>query len=128
RFLGYVGILAAVGLGLILYFINGKIGDVRVGPIPKGTPVNLLANLNPDADPHELRKAIDITLNTLAEIQSKHLGQAKRQQLLRERIAPAMMRVSKCPDFVMDQGHYFEWFKTMSDDDKKALIELLKTF
>ena len=38
------------------------------------------------------------------------------------------MKVSRCPDFVMDQGHYYEWFKTMTDDDKDALIELLKTF
>ena len=38
------------------------------------------------------------------------------------------MAVSRCPDFVMDQGHYFEWFKQMTDEDKDALIELLKTF
>ena len=39
-----------------------------------------------------------------------------------------LMKVSKCPDFVMDKGHYFPWFNQMTDADKEALIELLKTF
>jgi hypothetical protein len=38
------------------------------------------------------------------------------------------MKVSRCPDFVMDRGHVFPWFKSMTDADKEALIELLKTF
>ena len=38
------------------------------------------------------------------------------------------MGVSKCPDFVMDKGHYFPWLASMTDEDKDALIELLKTF
>ena len=48
--------------------------------------------------------------------------------LFTSRIAPELMAVSRCPDFVMDQGHDFEWFKQMTDEDKYALIELLKTF
>ena len=48
--------------------------------------------------------------------------------MLREQIAPALMDVSRCPDFVMDHGHYFEWFKSMTDADKDAFVELLKTF
>ena len=41
--------------------------------------------------------------------------------------------MSKCPDFVVDRGHYFgtSAFKEepgLSDDDKRALIEFLKTF
>jgi hypothetical protein len=47
---------------------------------------------------------------------------------MKKKIAPALMEVNKCPDFVMDRGHYFPWFDHMSDDDKNALIELLKTF
>ena len=38
------------------------------------------------------------------------------------------MKVNRCPDFVMDKGHYYEWFNTMTDADKDAVIELLKTF
>jgi hypothetical protein len=41
--------------------------------------------------------------------------------------------MSKCPDFVVDRGHYFGTgaFKEepgLSDEDKRALIEFLKTF
>jgi hypothetical protein len=46
---------------------------------------------------------------------------------------PDLLQVSKCPDFVVNRGHYFgtSFFKEeapLSDDDKRALIEFLKTF
>ena len=128
RLLGYVALGAALLAGAFLYLINGKLGDLRIGPIPAGTPVSLLANLNPEADPVELKKAVNIALETFSTIASKHLSDADAQRLLRERVAPALMGVSKCPDFVMDKGHYLPWFASMSDEDKNALIELLKTF
>ena len=128
RLPGYVALGAAVFAGAFLYFINGHLGDLHLGPIPKGMPVSLLANLNPEADPAELRKAFNITLETFSTIASQHLTEADAQKLLRERVAPALMGVSKCPDFVMDKGHYFPWLASMTDEDKDALIELLKTF
>jgi hypothetical protein len=30
-------------------FVDGKRGELRIGPIPQGTPVNLIMNLNPEA-------------------------------------------------------------------------------
>jgi hypothetical protein len=75
-----------------------------------------------------LAKAINVTWSTLSEIESRHLGEEETQKLMREKVAPALLAASKCPDMVMDQGHYYEWFKTMSDEDKESLIELLKTF
>ena len=44
-----------------------------------------------------------------------------------------LMAVNKCPDFVVNRGHYFgtSYFSEepgLSDDDKRALIEYLKTF
>jgi hypothetical protein len=128
RVLGYAAILIGLLIGVLLYVLDGRLGTVRIGPIPKGTPVNLLANMNPDADQKEIRKTLFLTVETLAEIESKHLSEAEGQQLLREKVAPALMSVSKCPDFVMDEGHYFKWFDSMTDEDKNALIELLKTF
>ncbi|MHA3771707.1 hypothetical protein ACXR0O_09245 [Verrucomicrobiota bacterium sgz303538] len=128
RIVGYSSVLAALLVGFLLYFLNGRLGDLKIGPIPKGTPVNLLANINPDADPAELQHAFKVTLNTLAEIESKRLSEAEAQNLMRERVAPVLMKVSRCPDFVMDKGHYYEWFNAMSDADKEALIELIKTF
>lgn len=128
RLVGYGPLLLAVFVGLLLYLFNGELGNLRIGPIPKGTPVNLLANVNPDADPADLRRAITTTVHTLAEIESKHLNDEDAAAKMREEIAPVLLKVSKCPDFVMDQGHVYEWFKDMTDEDKNALIELLKTF
>ena len=128
RAVGYLSIAGAMVVGLLVYFVNGALLDVRLGPIPKGTPVNLLANVNPDADAASLLQTFNVTRDTLTEIESTQPAAEDRLKLLRERIAPALMSVSKCPDFVMDRGHYFEWFKGMSDADKDALVELLKTF
>ena len=43
-----------------------------------------------------------------------------------------MLKVSKCPDFIVNRGRYFgsDYFKEepgLSDEDKLALIEFLKT-
>jgi hypothetical protein len=48
-------------------------------------------------------------------------------------LVPELLALSKCPDFVVNKGHYFgtDLFKEepgLSDDDKWALIEYLKTF
>jgi hypothetical protein len=128
RAAGYLAVGAGVLIGALLYTLGGQLGEVRIGPIPKGTPVNLLANANPDADPVMLKRAIGTTVQTLAEIESKHLSDAESNKRLREKVAPELMKISKCPDFVMDEGHYFKWFDSMTEEDKNALIELLKTF
>ena len=43
-----------------------------------------------------------------------------------------MLSLSKCPDFVVNRGHYFgtSFFKeepALGDEDKRALIEFVKT-
>jgi hypothetical protein len=48
-------------------------------------------------------------------------------------LARPLLELSKCPDLVVNRGHYFgtSYFQEepgLSDDDKRALIELLKTF
>ncbi|HYP68189.1 MAG TPA: hypothetical protein VEP67_08030, partial [Thiobacillaceae bacterium] len=47
-------------------------------------------------------------------------------------LANPLLEVSKCPDFVVNRGHYFgtDYFSEepgLSDMDKWALIEFLKT-
>jgi hypothetical protein len=128
RFLGYTAIVIGLVISSFLYLLSGRLGDVRLGPIPKGTPVSLLANTNPDADPADLRKTIFGTLEALADIESRHLEPKEARDVMRDKIVPPLIKVSKCPDFVMDEGHYFKWFDSMNDEDKNALIELLKTF
>ena len=46
---------------------------------------------------------------------------------------PELLALSKCPDFVVNRGHYFgtgvvPGEPALCDDDKRALIEFLKTF
>jgi hypothetical protein len=45
----------------------------------------------------------------------------------------SLLELSKCPDFVVNRGHYFgtDFFKEepgLTDEKKKALIAFLKTF
>ncbi len=100
-------------------------GYVRVGPIPVGTPIGLLANVNPDADPAKLLELVLKMNEVFAQIKLQHLDQDATNALMAKDIGPALLAVSKCPDFVEDRGHTFG--STLADDDKRALIEYLKT-
>ncbi len=129
---GYGSLVLGLLIGLVVYFNAGRLGDLRIGPIPKGTPVNLLANFNSEADLDTQVATLRTVLDGLAEIKSRHLDSDENKEelddVMRKKIAPALMEVNKCPDFVMDHGLYFPWFDSMSDGNKDALIELLKTF
>jgi hypothetical protein len=100
-------------------------GFVRIGPIPAGTPINLLANVDPDADPAKLAKLFVKINEVFAQIKLQHLDQEATNALMAKDLGPALLEVSKCPDFVEDRGHTFG--STLADDDKRALIEYLKT-
>jgi hypothetical protein len=100
-------------------------GYVRIGPIPAGTPINLLTNINPDADPAQLADLCIRIKTALAEIKLRNLDDDAARQLMRERVAPALFAASKCPDLVEDRGHLFG--TQLPDADKRALIEYLKT-
>ncbi len=128
RWLAYATLLGAVLVGSLVYFLNGGFGGIRIGPIPKGMPVNLIANTNPEAGTWPLLKFAFSARDALTEIASQKPDQQHLDELLRTRIAPELIKVSKCPDLVMDHGHDYDWFKRLSDADKDALIELLKTF
>ncbi len=109
-------------------------GDVQIGPIPKGTPVSLLANINPLSESTRLEdrakhaaKLIDVLLKLKHDLKSLPPNPNDRQQRAAfDKDVPALLSVSKCPDFIVNKGHYFG--SNLSDDDKKALIEFLKTF
>ncbi|HEY4989442.1 MAG TPA: hypothetical protein VII09_06525 [Opitutaceae bacterium] len=100
-------------------------GYLRIGPIPVGTPINLLANIDPDADPAKLLELV-LKMNVVfAQIKLQHLDQDATNALMAKDLGPALLAVSKCPDFVEDRGHTFG--ASLADDDKRALIEYLKT-
>ena len=61
--------------------------------------------------------------------------EATDAQLLKifSNVAQPLLELNKCPDFVVNRGHYFgtsalEREPGLSDDDKRALIEFIKTF
>ena len=101
-------------------------GYFRIGPIPAGTPVNLLANLNPDTDVTKLAGIFLRIKKAVAEIKLRNLDSAAARELMKRDVAPALFAASKCPDFINDRGH--EFGSELPDEDKRALIEYLKTF
>jgi hypothetical protein len=131
------------------WLANG--GGLAIGPIPRDTPVNLVANLD--------------LLSERSSLGDRIAGRAKMLELLKrakgdlEAIPPGadddtvrkgfanlvepMLEMSKCPDFVVNRGHYFGTGYVepgaspqeaaavppgLPDADKRALIEFLKTF
>jgi hypothetical protein len=94
-----------------------------VGPIPKGTPIGLIANIQLHSDdPNPLE-------------QGRHYW--KVGKLLLEAMRPRdtadisgftdrLLDLNKCPDFEVNRGHYFG--ASLSDAEKQALIEFLRTF
>jgi hypothetical protein len=129
-------------------------GDVVLGPIPKGVPVNLLANLKLRAESDDLgekAKHVERVGELLVRLKANlaTLPKDASDEQLRAKFADLrepMLELSKCPDFVVNRGHYFgtEEFNrqegltedekafgtetALSDDDKQALIAFLKTF
>ena len=65
-------------------------------------------------------------ITTLIQIKAKHLNDAAALDLVKRNVVPALLAVNKCPDFYEDKGH--EFGKNLPEADKRALIELLKTF
>ncbi len=98
-------------------------GYIKLGPIPKGTPINLLANTEPDFDQ---LAALNISLGkALLAIHARNLSpEEARKELIKS--VPELLAANKCPDFIEDEGHYFG--TDLPDEDKRALIEYLKTF
>jgi hypothetical protein len=113
---------------------------IEIGPIPRGTPVSLLASLM--VRPEEMgfwdrlrhrKKILDLVVAINSKL--KELGpnatEAQAQEILRP-LADQFMAASKCPDYVVNRGHYFgtgyDNEPALSNDDKRALIEFLKTF
>lgn len=106
-----------------------KIRDIEIR-VPAGTPVDLLANINvykalqiPQvldqlnrllADPQRLKRLVEVL---------KNRGQYDSD--LRQ-VVPVLLSLNQSPDFIQDHGHTFG--AELPDDQKRALIEYMKTF
>lgn len=112
--------------------VRGMGGGIQVGPIPAGTPVNLLSNIDLTHD--DLKRVGLAILRDLKRLPRDATDEQAREQFAP--LVPQLLEVSKCRDFVVNRGHYFgtdylppgEGERPLSDADKQALIELLKTF
>ena len=116
---------------------SGGLDSSVIAKIAKETGVDTLAVTIGVGRPPEVEQAeraaaeigIPIAVRTLSEEEIE--GSVSRVLWLIEE--PDLMKVSKCPDYVVNKGHYFgtSFFKEeppLGDDDKRALIEYLKTF
>jgi len=108
-------------------------GEVMIGPIPAGTPVNLLANLNllsESQDPVERlthdAKVLELLRKVIHDLKAVEGASDEEARKIFANLVDPLLALSKCPDFVVNRGHHFG--ATLSDDDKRALIEFLKTF
>ena len=113
---------------------------IQIGPLPKGTPVGLLTNLDLFRDTSGLgeraqRDAEILKLLIDMKRALKQLGDNPSDEdatRVLSPLVPQMLQFSKCPDLIVNRGHYFGTDKFqeepgLSDDDKRALIEFLKT-
>lgn len=119
----------------------GEDGGIEIGPIPAGTPVGLIANLMvrsedadfPDHIDHD-RRVFELLVKLKHDLAAlpKTASDDDARRVLANLVQP-MMDLSKCPDYVVNRGHYFgtdmaKGEPGLSDEDKRALIEFLKTF
>ena len=116
-------------------------GDLKVGPIPKGTPADILGNFDPLAEDPGLLAGLaqDWRLLSLAArvrhdlvAIPKGADDAKATEILTP-LGQELYDLGTCPDYVVNRGHYFGTNRFpeepgLSDADKRALIEFLKTF
>ena len=95
-----------------------------------GEHLTLDARLKRDRDFIELAKRAKLDLKNSGEIPD-----ARQKQRMLE-LTDLLLKVSKCPDLIVNRGHYFgtdlldpsEHEPGLSDQDKRALIAFLKTF
>ena len=105
-----------------LQALADKDGYINIGPIPKDTPINLIANLEPDFGQLVVLQAK--IAKALLKIHTQNLSSEQATDELIKAV-PELLAANKCPDFVEDKGHYFG--TDLPDNDKRALIEYLKT-
>jgi hypothetical protein len=116
-------------------------GGIEIGPIPAGTPVDLLANFDILGEPantaeqiQRQEKILKVLLKLKHDLEAlpTNATDDDARRVFANVVAP-LLELNKCPDFVVNRGHYFgtNYFAEepgLSDEDKHALIEYLKTF
>jgi hypothetical protein len=127
-----LAVITAMGIGRTL---AGMGADVKIGPIPEGVPVNIVASIDPLASRNDLINAGDALVDFLSKHQvaainnpGDEAAKTARRREFQEKVAPLLLRASKCPDFVIDRGHDYVFIRDFTDQEKRELIALIKTF
>ncbi len=118
-------------------------GGLKIGPLPEGMPIGLLTNL--DIDPgdgtlgqrlHRDKLFLELAVHAKSDFrQAQNLSDTQLQTAFNN-LTDTLLQLSKCPDLIVNRGHYFgtdmldpkENEPGLSDSDKNALIAFLKTF
>jgi hypothetical protein len=82
-------------------------------------------NINPEAPLGDLADAVFGMTRGLLRVQKDGLHGAAAQKAFADEAALPLLRASKCPDFVLDRGHWFA--EHLSDAEKVELKAFLKT-
>lgn len=128
-------------------FPDGDDSELSIGPIPAGTPVGLLANVRllsedlhgDQLTQYEKNKAALVAGVIVDLLRLPKNASDPQARKVFANLYPRLLALSKCPDFVVNRGHYFGTSyrepgetgpprRGPSDSDKRALIEFLKTF
>ncbi len=129
-------------LHALLPKLFGTDGSLTIGPFPKGLPVNLLSNLQPLPESDRLLdrvRHVENLVKLLVDLKLYLLtlpsGATDEQKVsaIGSKMGSELLALNKCPDFEVNRGHYFgtgmvPGEPSLSDSDKRALIEFLKTF
>jgi hypothetical protein len=119
-------------LNLIVPVFDEK--GIEIGPIPQGTPVDLLANFDPlppspglsERLAHD-KQVVAAVFKLVHDLRALPKGATDDQaRKVFANVGEQLFALSKCPDYVVNRGHYFG--SRLSDADKNALIAYLKTF
>jgi len=132
------GLRGLLGIGWAVREFDGT-PYVAIGPIPKGTPINLVANINMELHDNRvsawklisfLRGAKKHFREINRIIGNEQLGDTEANALAADQLkqlVPRLVELSSCPDYGhLDRGHLFG--TELPDADKEALIAYLKTF
>jgi len=128
----YWGSASALADGIVrrwLPWLSGESG-IELGPIPKGTPVNLLANIGLTTDTRSLLRLLRDLQAARAALPLRPTDQQASAAF--SPLVPQMLRLSTCPDFAVNRGHYFgdgaDGERRLTDREKQDLKAFVSEF
>jgi hypothetical protein len=132
---GYIpdNLRGLLGVGQRLFPFLFRDGRIEIGPFPQGTPVSLVTSMDVSGAelPADQQRGHRERLLALLKTMKREL-QRKNDIFASQQVMRDMLAVSKCPDFVINKGHYFGTGlfieePGLSDAEKRDLIGFLKT-